>query len=120
MDQPHEKELKILVIQNKLKGMELGSQLRPQSRHICPYIQTKNKKPEGYSYPHSTPQKILMGNHKMEHYRFRINIISLIVSKTTIVETQKQLVGVTNTTITHCLHHHLHQHNHLHHHLHHH
>jgi hypothetical protein len=29
MDQPHEHELGILVVQNRLKGMELGSQLGP-------------------------------------------------------------------------------------------
>jgi hypothetical protein len=31
MDQPHEQELGIPVVQNRLRGMELGSQLGPQS-----------------------------------------------------------------------------------------
>jgi hypothetical protein len=31
MDQPHEQEPIIFVIHNKLRGMELGSQLGPQS-----------------------------------------------------------------------------------------
>jgi hypothetical protein len=31
MDQPQEQELRIFVIQNRLRGMELGSQLGPQS-----------------------------------------------------------------------------------------
>jgi hypothetical protein len=38
MDQPHEKEPWIPIVQNRLRGMELGSQLEPHSRHICPYI----------------------------------------------------------------------------------
>jgi hypothetical protein len=32
MDQPREQELGILVLQNRLKGMELGSQFEPQSQ----------------------------------------------------------------------------------------
>jgi hypothetical protein len=31
MDQPHEHELGIHVVHNKLRGMELGSQLKSQS-----------------------------------------------------------------------------------------
>jgi hypothetical protein len=29
MDQPHEQEPRILIVQNRLRGMELGSQLGP-------------------------------------------------------------------------------------------
>jgi hypothetical protein len=32
MDQAHEQELGIPIVYNRLKGMELGSQLGPQSR----------------------------------------------------------------------------------------
>jgi hypothetical protein len=42
MDQPQDHESWILVVQNKFRGMELGSQLGPQSWQICPSIQTKN------------------------------------------------------------------------------
>ncbi len=48
--------------------MEIGSQLGPQSQHIGPSIQTRNRELKGYSHPHTTPQWILMGNHKMEHH----------------------------------------------------
>ncbi len=55
MDQPHEQELEIPIVQKKLKGMELGSQLGPRNQQICPSIQTKSKKPEEYSHPHFAP-----------------------------------------------------------------
>jgi hypothetical protein len=50
-----------------LRGMELGGQLGPHSQHICPSIQFKSRKPKVYLHPHSTPQKIPMGNHIMGH-----------------------------------------------------
>jgi hypothetical protein len=74
--------------------MELGSQLGPQSRHIHPFIHIKNKEPEGYSHPHFAPQRILMGNHKMEHHQPQINTISPIVSEATIVEIWRQHVKI--------------------------
>jgi hypothetical protein len=67
MYQPQEQKPKIHVVQNKLRGMGLGSQLKPQSQQIRPFIQTMNKKLMMYLHPHSTPQRILMGNHRMEH-----------------------------------------------------
>ncbi len=60
IDQPQEQESRIHVIQNRFKGMELGSQLGPQSRQIRLSIQTKSKKPEGYSHSHTTSQWIPM------------------------------------------------------------
>jgi hypothetical protein len=54
INQPQVHESRIIVIQNIFKSMELGSQLGPQSRHICSSTQTKNKEPEGYSHPHTT------------------------------------------------------------------
>jgi hypothetical protein len=47
------------------RGMELGNQLGPPSRQICPSIQTKSKELNGYSHPHITPQRIPMGNHRL-------------------------------------------------------
>jgi len=35
-----------------------------------------------------------MGNHRMEHHQPQVNTTSLIMSKMTIVETQKQPTGV--------------------------
>jgi hypothetical protein len=55
MDQPQEHVLRILVIQNKLKSMELGRQLGPQSCQIHPSIQTKSRNLEVYSYLHFAP-----------------------------------------------------------------
>jgi hypothetical protein len=55
MDQPNEHEPKIPRVQNKWRGMELGSQLGPQSWQIQPFIQTKSRELEVYSHPHSTP-----------------------------------------------------------------
>jgi hypothetical protein len=69
--------------------MELGSQLGPQSRHIHPFIHIKNREPEGCSHPHFAPQRIPMGNHKMEHNQLQINTTS-IVSEATIVEIRRQ------------------------------
>jgi len=43
MDQPQEQELGILIVQSRFRGMELGSQLGPQSRQIRPSIQTRTK-----------------------------------------------------------------------------
>jgi hypothetical protein len=67
MDQPQDQESRILVIQNRCRGMELGSQLGAQSQQICPSIQTMSKEPEGYSHPHTTPRWISMGNHRLKH-----------------------------------------------------
>ncbi len=61
MDQSQDQKPGILVMQNILKGMELGGQLRPQNRQICPSIQFKNKVLEVYSHPHFAPQRIPMG-----------------------------------------------------------
>ncbi len=94
MDQPHEQKLGILVVHNKFRGMELGSQLGPQNRHICPFIKTKNRKPEGYSHPHTAPQWILMGNCKLEHRWSYVNRAPPIVLEVIIVETWKQHVKV--------------------------
>jgi len=47
-----------------------------------------------YSHPHFAPQKLLMGNHKMEHCRTRVNTTSPRVLKATVVETQRQPVGI--------------------------
>ncbi len=74
--------------------MEFGNQLGPQSRYICSYIQTKSKILEGYSHPHTTPQRIPMGNHKLEQCQPRVNIISPIMLEAAIVETHRQHVGV--------------------------
>ncbi len=35
-----------------------------------------------------------MGNHRLEQRQFRVNIVPLVVSETTIVETQRQHVGI--------------------------
>jgi hypothetical protein len=69
--------------------MELGSQLGPQNRQIHPFIRIRSKEPEVYSHPHSTPQRIPMGNHKMEHHRPQVNTTSSIMLKLAIVETRK-------------------------------
>jgi hypothetical protein len=53
-----------------------------------------NRKPEGYSNLHTTPQWILMGNCKLEHHRSCINTTSLIVLEVVVVETWKQHIGV--------------------------
>jgi hypothetical protein len=74
--------------------MELESQLGPQSRHIRSSIQTRSKEAEGYSHPHTTPQWIFMGNHRMEHYQSHVNTFPPIVLEVTIVETWKQHDGV--------------------------
>jgi hypothetical protein len=55
MDQPQDKKLGIHVVQNRFRSMELGSQLGPQSRQIRSYIQTRNRKPKGYSHPQTAP-----------------------------------------------------------------
>jgi hypothetical protein len=44
MDQTQAHEPIIFIVQNKLKGMELGSQLGPQSRQIHSSVQIKSKK----------------------------------------------------------------------------
>jgi hypothetical protein len=87
MDQTQAHELKQFIVYNKLRGMELGSQLGPQSRQIHSSIQIRSRKPKVYSHPHSTPQKIPLGNHRLEHRQIRINKTSPIMSKATIVET---------------------------------
>jgi len=81
IDQPHDHESRIFVVQNIFRSMELGNQLGPQSQQIPSSIQTWNKKPEGYSHPHMTSQWIPMGKCRMEHRRSRINTIPPIVSK---------------------------------------
>jgi hypothetical protein len=43
-----------------------------------------------YSHPHSAPQRIVMGNHKMGHHPTQINTSSPRMSEVAIVETQKQ------------------------------
>ncbi len=48
-------------------GVPILGILGPQNRHIRSFIQTKSKKLEGYSHPHTTPQRIPMDNHKLEH-----------------------------------------------------
>jgi hypothetical protein len=45
IDQPHDHESRIFVVQNIFRSMELGNQLGPQSRQIPLSIQTKSKKP---------------------------------------------------------------------------
>ncbi len=63
----------------------------PQSQQICPFVHIKNKEPKMYSHPHFVPQRIPMGNHKLEHRRIRVNTTSPIVSEMVVVETRKQL-----------------------------
>ncbi len=94
IDQPQEQESGILIVQNKFKGMELESQLGPQSRQIHSSIQTWGREPKGYSHPHTGPQRILMGNHKLEQCQSQVKIASPIMSEATIVETRKQHVGI--------------------------
>jgi hypothetical protein len=53
-----------------------------------------SRKLEGYSHPHTTPQWILMGNHRFEHHRSHISTSSLIVLEMVVVETYKPHVGV--------------------------
>ncbi len=55
MDQSQEHELGILVVQNRLKGTELGGQLGPQNQYIHPSIQFKSRMPKVYSHPHYAP-----------------------------------------------------------------
>jgi hypothetical protein len=38
MDQPHEQESRIRVVQNRFRSIELGNQLGPQNRQIPPSI----------------------------------------------------------------------------------
>jgi hypothetical protein len=77
--------------------MELGSQLGLQSRHICPTIHIRNKKPKLYSHLHFAPQRIPMGNHRMEHCQIEINTTSLRVLELVVVETRRQHVGIKVT-----------------------
>jgi len=53
----------------------------PQSQQIHPFVHIKSKEPKMYSHPRSAPQRIPMGNHKLEHRWTRINTTSLIVSE---------------------------------------
>jgi len=69
--------------------MELGSQLGPQSRQIRLFIQTQGRKLEVDLQPHFAPQRVLMGNHRMEHRHPRINTISPIVLEVVIVEIRR-------------------------------
>jgi hypothetical protein len=48
--------------------MEVGNRLGPHSQQIHPSIQTKSRGPEGYSHPHFAPQRIPMGNHRLEQH----------------------------------------------------
>ncbi len=50
-----------------------------------------------YLHPHSAPQKILMGHHRIEHHSPRINTSSPIMSKVAIVENRKQPTRVVIT-----------------------
>jgi hypothetical protein len=68
------------VVQNKLKNMELGNQLGPESRHICSSIHTKRRELEGYSHPHFAPHRIPMGNHRMEHHQYRVNTTTITIN----------------------------------------
>ncbi len=79
--------------------MELGSQLGPPSQKICSSIQLKSREPKVNSHPHSTPLRIPMGNHMMEHHQPRVNTTSPRVLEVTIVETHTQptRVGVTQS-----------------------
>jgi len=58
-----------------------------------------NRKPKVYSHPHFAPQKIPLGNHRLEHCQTKINTTSTspIVLDATIVETQKQPPGIEIT-----------------------
>ncbi len=51
MDKPQEHELGIPIVQNRLRGMELGSQLGPQNWQIRPFIQIRSREVKVYSYP---------------------------------------------------------------------
>jgi hypothetical protein len=55
VDQSKDQEPRIFVVQNRLRGMELGSQLGPQSSQIHPSIQFKNRTLEVYSHPYFAP-----------------------------------------------------------------
>jgi len=52
---------------SKVLGVPILGILGPQNWHIRSSIQIKSKKLEGYSHPHTTPQRIPMYNHKLEH-----------------------------------------------------
>jgi hypothetical protein len=67
MNQSLEQEPRILVVHNRFRGMELGGQFGPQSQQIFPSIQFRSRVPKVYSHPHSTPQMISMGNHRIGH-----------------------------------------------------
>jgi len=56
--------------------MELRGQLRPQNKQINPSIQFRSRVLKVYSHPDSTPQKILMGNQKMENCQTRVTLAS--------------------------------------------
>ncbi len=66
----------------------------PQSWQICPSIHIRNRKPEVYSHPQFAPQRIPMGNHRMEHCWPWINTTLPIVSKAVVVETHRQPTGI--------------------------
>ncbi len=102
VDQSQDQEPRLFVIHNRLRGMELGGQLGPQSRHICPSIQFKNKTPKVYSHPHFAPQKIPMSNHIMGHRHIRINLNSPRMSEATIAKSQRHPLG-TKVTKSHVI-----------------
>jgi hypothetical protein len=72
MDQSQEHELGILVVQNILKHMELGSQLGLQSQQIHLSIHVKIKELEMYAHPHFAAQRIPIG-YILEYHLTKIN-----------------------------------------------
>jgi hypothetical protein len=50
-----------------------------------------------YSHSHFAPQRISMGNHRMGHCQTQVNSAWPRMSKTTIVEIQKQPIGIEVT-----------------------
>jgi len=57
-------------------------------------MQTRSKEPKGYSHPHTSPQKISMGNHKLKQCQYQVNTTSPIVLEMVVLETQKQHVEI--------------------------
>jgi hypothetical protein len=72
--------------------MELGSQVGPQNQQICPSIQTKSRELEEYSHPHIAPQRIPMGNHRLEQCRSQVNITSPIVSEAVVLKPEDNML----------------------------
>jgi hypothetical protein len=55
MDQSQAQKPRILVVQYRPRGMELGNQLGLQSWKILPFVHIMSKKPKVYSHPYSAP-----------------------------------------------------------------